>query len=193
MTETEELQPWDKRDNETPAAFQAFKAYRDMGPARSIAKVARALDKSRNTINPWSARNEWVDRAAAWDRYCDQQDQRRDEIERQEGRRAMHEDHARVGKRMWQLTAEALGVAANLPDSEARDIVKALPAAVQVKVLTVGLATEVRARHQMIGRGLDPRDAERIADELIEIALRFVPEDNQAAFLSEIESFMLGA
>ena len=45
----------------------------------------------------------------------------------------------------------------------------------------------------MTGRGLDPRDAERIADELIEVALRFVPEENQAAFLSEVESFMLGA
>jgi hypothetical protein len=191
--EPQEIREWDKRDNESPQAFAAFVAYRNLGPSRSVVKACKEVGKTRATLHPWSTQHDWVARAGAWDRYCDQQDQRRDEVERLEGRRLMHEDHAKAGKRMWRLAADALGVSADTSDEAAKEIVGKLPSSVHVKLLQVGMAAEVRARHNMVGRNLDPRDAERIADELIEVALRFVPEEQQAAFLSEIESFMLGA
>jgi hypothetical protein len=192
--EQPEPQPWDRRENETTKAFEAFAAYRNLGPARSVAGAAEEVGKSVSLLNKWCARHHWVARVAAWDRFCDQQDQRRDEVERTETRRVMHEEHARAGKRMWRLAAEALGVYGDgLTEDEAREKVAGLGEGTQIKLVTVGMAAEARARAHMTGRGLDPRDAERIADELIEVALRFVPEDNQAAFLSEVESFMLGA
>jgi hypothetical protein len=188
-----EQQPWDRRDDESPQAFEAFVVYRNLGPARSIANAASELRKSKSTLAPWCRQYDWVDRCSAWDRYSDQQQQRRDELERQEGRRLMHEDHAKAGKRMWKLAADALGVGQGATDEEAKEIIDKLPAAVQLKMVQVGMAAEVRARHNMIGRGLDPRDAERIADEIIELALRFVPEEQHGPFLSEVETFMLGA
>lgn len=63
--------PWERQDSETPAAFSAFAAYRDMGPARSITKVARQLDKSRTLIGRWSRSHAWVLRAQAFDREQD--------------------------------------------------------------------------------------------------------------------------
>ncbi|TQE30934.1 hypothetical protein Sipo8835_22930 [Streptomyces ipomoeae] len=63
--------PWERQDSESPAAFSAFAAYRDMGPARSITKVARQVDKSRTLIGRWSRAHAWVLRAQAFDREQD--------------------------------------------------------------------------------------------------------------------------
>ncbi|MGW0822569.1 hypothetical protein [Streptomyces sp. NPDC002845] len=63
--------PWERQDSETTAAFSAFAAYRDMGPARSITKVARQLGKSRTLIGRWSRAHAWVLRAQAFDREQD--------------------------------------------------------------------------------------------------------------------------
>lgn len=63
---------WEKLAGESAKAYQAFTRYRDMGPARSTAKVARELGKSKALMDRWSSRHEWVDRAAALDARDDQ-------------------------------------------------------------------------------------------------------------------------
>ncbi|MFE0640118.1 hypothetical protein [Streptomyces sp. NPDC058877] len=63
--------PWDRQTDESPVAFAGFAAYRDMGPARSITRVARELNKSRALIARWSSAHAWVLRAQAWDREQD--------------------------------------------------------------------------------------------------------------------------
>jgi hypothetical protein len=60
-------EPWERRPDESPPAYEAFRVYLDAGPARSGAKVANELQKSRSLINRWSARHGWPDRAAAWE------------------------------------------------------------------------------------------------------------------------------
>lgn len=61
------LRPWDRRPSETPQAFEAFALYRDMGQGRTIERVARILDKHHTNVAKWSARHDWVARAAAFD------------------------------------------------------------------------------------------------------------------------------
>jgi Phage terminase small subunit len=58
---------WERQDGETPEAFEAFALYRDMGPDRSLRRVAKELHKSLTIVRRWSADNRWRDRVAAWD------------------------------------------------------------------------------------------------------------------------------
>lgn len=58
---------WDRRKGESAKAFAAFRAYRDLGPDRSFSKLGRALGKTPQAFEPFSVRNEWVRRCAAWD------------------------------------------------------------------------------------------------------------------------------
>ena len=70
------MEPYERQPGETAKAFRAFTIYRDMGPGRSIRNVLKAVDKPdsyRPVLERWSSQNRWVDRAAAWDDYLDQQ------------------------------------------------------------------------------------------------------------------------
>lgn len=65
--------PWDRRDEESEEAFEAFVLYRDMGVKRSIRAVAQALGKSHQLMAVWSSPNDWPNRARAYDKWLDQQ------------------------------------------------------------------------------------------------------------------------
>lgn len=71
---------WERREEETEPAWEAFHAYRDQGPPRSLARLAGELGKSRQHMEQLSATHGWVRRVAAYDRYLDAQ--RRAERER---------------------------------------------------------------------------------------------------------------
>jgi hypothetical protein len=58
---------WERRPDETEAAFAAFGAYREAGPSRNLAAVARALHKHESLLRRWAARHRWRERAWAWD------------------------------------------------------------------------------------------------------------------------------
>ena len=60
-------EPWEQQPGEGPKPWSAFTLYRDMGPDRSITKVARQYGKSRSLIERWSAKWRWVGRCRAWD------------------------------------------------------------------------------------------------------------------------------
>jgi hypothetical protein len=59
--------PWEREAKESAKAFEAFSAYRDMGPVRSINNVAERLGKHSSLISGWSSKHSWVKRVRAWD------------------------------------------------------------------------------------------------------------------------------
>ena len=59
--------PWLIQKDEPARGFEAFTKYRDMGAARSHAKVARELGKATQLMNQWSRRWGWVSRVTSWD------------------------------------------------------------------------------------------------------------------------------
>lgn len=59
---------WERQENESNKAFQAFCVYRDLGTGRTLAKVAEKLRKSYDLIRRWSKNYFWQNRADAWDK-----------------------------------------------------------------------------------------------------------------------------
>lgn len=57
------------RSDETARAYQAFEAYRDLGPDRSLTKLSQAHGKSLATVTEWSTRHDWQARVRAYDEY----------------------------------------------------------------------------------------------------------------------------
>lgn len=64
------IEQWQRQEDETSPAFEAFVEYRDMH-ARSTRKVAEALDKELSQISGWSVRHRWVKRCQLWDNELD--------------------------------------------------------------------------------------------------------------------------
>lgn len=67
--------PWERQLNETDVAFAAFVTYRDYerttGESRSLAKVKQRLGKSKQLMERWSSRHNWLARVGAWDGHLD--------------------------------------------------------------------------------------------------------------------------
>jgi hypothetical protein len=64
----EELAPmWERQPEESGKAWSAFREYRDMGSCRSIRRVAAKLRVTRQALEPWSRKFNWVERAEAID------------------------------------------------------------------------------------------------------------------------------
>ena len=63
---------WLRRGNESAAAYSAFVVYREQTPPRSIRKAARALARGQRTLEEWSSKYKWVERAAAYTDHLDQ-------------------------------------------------------------------------------------------------------------------------
>jgi hypothetical protein len=85
-------EPWERQQDEPPKAFEAFVAYRDLGPQRSQVKVGKRLGVSSTLTERWAQRRSWTDRALAWD---DEQDRVGREATLAEVR-AMHRRHAEI-------------------------------------------------------------------------------------------------
>ena len=73
------VQPWDKRPWETDTAYNAFCEYlriekrgsrtKDGKPRRFLQDLARVIKKTVQTLNAWSIKYEWEERAASYDLY----------------------------------------------------------------------------------------------------------------------------
>lgn len=69
--------PWERLPDETPRAYECFKAYLDAGPSRQVKEVYR-LETGRTKAravagvwNGWISRYNWQERVRAYDAYCD--------------------------------------------------------------------------------------------------------------------------
>ncbi len=101
--------PWERlkaggKFIESQKAFEAFTAYRDMGPARSLVKVGQTLAKTRQNLNQWSSRFQWVERCAEYDEHMD----RIALLEQEDTRRAMARRHIEVATGMLEKAIQRL-------------------------------------------------------------------------------------
>lgn len=101
----DEIQPWEQQPGESTKAFEAFKAYRDMGTDRSTRKVAQKLSKSAALIHRWSSAYGWPERTRAYDRELDRQAHEAAVKEL----RSMTNRHIRIAMQLQSKAVEALG------------------------------------------------------------------------------------
>ena len=57
---------WERQSGETEKAYSAFKVYLEMED-RSLQKVTESLQKNATLIRRWASKNDWKNRAAAYD------------------------------------------------------------------------------------------------------------------------------
>lgn len=69
-------EPWEQQPGETDTQYGQFTVYRDLGPGRTIAKVARELDRDPAHLRRVSSVRLWRQRATAFDRHREQVRQR---------------------------------------------------------------------------------------------------------------------
>lgn len=178
---------WARQDGESDRAFEAFAAYRDLGPARSAVAVAKTLGKSKALIERWSSAWGWVERASAWDDEADRLIRERDLAERQEARRLMLAQHARVGQTLVRLGEEALAsYDLTNPDTAdaARAKLDALKPTEAARLMEIGVKIERHARGE---GGAGMREALAWTAAFVDLALGYLPSDAVDAFLADVD------
>lgn len=68
---------WERMERESAKAFAAFCQFRDLGPDRTLRKVAEMLGKSEQLMQRWSKKFNWHNRALDFDEHSDGELQRK--------------------------------------------------------------------------------------------------------------------
>lgn len=191
--------PWERQKGETIRAFSHFALYRDLGPQRTVSKVATATRLSEHTLKEQSAKYRWVERADAyWDWW------ERQERERREGERArLNRQHLQIGAalttpalvklqgRQAAMSAGGEPVEAieplNPASLDAQDVARLVKTGIEIQRLAAGLNTSQVGTNQVSGTELV-----QTCRDLIEIASLHVPEERLSRFMAEVEAYFEG-
>lgn len=134
---------WDRRSGESTKAYRAFCAYRNLGTDRSL---DRALDVVLadghkgvlSTFKRWSAKNDWVDRAAAWDVEVDRKARRQLEKDRV----AAQKRHMEAGRALFNQGV--LGLDKKEPvELTPKDVVTFIVEGIRIERQALGEPSEV--------------------------------------------------
>src|ERR1700682_1446126 len=131
-------EPWERQPGERMRPFRAFQCFRDLGPQRTILKVADALyprkdgtawkkHGSHGRLAVWSQKWSWIKRAQAWD-------SRKDRELREADLKAVAEMYARHTKAWMEIQDTALQQwrdKAKDPDLTARGAINVLIKAIE--------------------------------------------------------------
>jgi hypothetical protein len=158
--------PWDRRKDESPEAFEAFVMYRDMGSGRSTAKVGKRLKKNKSLMDRWSSKHDWVDRTAAWEEHLDRRVQKEAGQEHVE----MNRRHRQIAKLLQSRVIEAVQ---NLDEKaiakmKPGDLARWFDVAVKVERLSAGKG-DLSLLDELDLSKLDDKELERY-EEIIEKA-----------------------
>ena len=125
--------PWERVSGESPEAWKAFQAFRDLGQDRTIRAAAEQIGRGKSTLDKYSMDFAWMDRAAAWDREQDRQVQKAQLA----AIRQMRKRHADLAMAALGKTARAL---ARISEDEfkAADIARLMEVASRLERLARG-------------------------------------------------------
>ena len=187
--------PWDRQPKETAKAFGQFVIYRDLGPTRSLAKVATIVGGTRaskpysvlKSVEELSQRHHWVARVEAYEIAMD-----RHRVEaRQAAITEMEEKHLAMASGLsYAVLARQHGAGEKGAEDRVEpldpsaignwsELARVAETAVKIERLTRGLATD-------LSRGLTHvpgAQVEKLVRDLVEASLRFVPEEQRGAWL----------
>ncbi len=160
--------PWIRKRKETAKSYAAFTLYRDLGPNRSLTRLARAMDAKpsyRTWLGLWCRTHDWVARAELWDDHKDEQRRKAGLNEaRAAGRRYAEAADLLAKKALEQIEQEG--------DHEPKDLAhlaRVLEGASRVGSLARGQPTSRTVNESKIRLKTDARPFEDLTDaELLE-------------------------
>lgn len=129
--------PWERQKGESEKAYEAFAAYRDMGPERSITKVSQSLNKTRALIGRWSSQWYWTERARAYDNELEKEAR----AKAVKDRKAMTDRHIGIAMQLQKKALEALG-SLSVEDMSPKDIKEYIKMATDLERLNRTLEEE---------------------------------------------------
>jgi hypothetical protein len=131
---------WEQSPDETAKAYVAFCVYRDLGPTRSLAKAAQAMNHPpgyKHTLGEWSTKYKWQSRCFDYDRCM----QKVAQLEKEEAIRQMTHRHARDSVKIQQMAMEALETTP-LEAAPPRDLIRLWERGVRAERTSRGLPAE---------------------------------------------------
>ncbi|WP_194522383.1 hypothetical protein [Cellulosimicrobium sp. JZ28] len=146
---------------ESAKAHEAFRLYCAQGAARSTARVAQELGKTKTLVDRWSSRWQWVARAAEHDAAL----HREEDAAMRERARTMGRRHADAAAALMVRALRALQ-AVTPQEIAPRDAVRMFDVATRVERDALGIAGAPQLLELAIGPvdGLDPEaNRERMA------------------------------
>lgn len=129
--------PWERQKGESEKAYEAFAAYRDMGPERSITKVSQSLNKTRTLIGRWSSQWNWTERVRAYDNELEKEAR----AKAVKDRKAMTDRHIGIAMQLQKKALEALG-SLSVEDMSPKDIKEYIKMATDLERLNRTLEEE---------------------------------------------------
>lgn len=148
--------PWERQKGESEKAYEAFAAYRDMGPERSITKVSQSLNKTRALIGRWSSQWNWTERARAYDNELEKEAR----AKAVKDRKAMTDRHIGIAMQLQKKALEALG-SLSVEDMSPKDIKEYIKMATDLERLN-------RTLEEESGKGGDNAPTQ-LADTIISV------------------------
>jgi len=164
-------QPWERQPHESSKSYEAFCAYRDAGPQRSLRKLIldnRTTSKLRQLAN-WSSRHGWVERAQSYDDFTE----RLARFENERERSAMLKRHAAIAIRAQSAAVTTLERTINELNEDparkltVRDAALLMDVGVKVERLSRGEPSQITELGTAPGRPIriTPEEAARKAME----------------------------
>lgn len=161
-------EPWERLEEESAKAYEAFVVYRGLGLTRTCAKVAAAVGKSTTLMRRWSSEYSWSVRAAAWDREQD----REHLLEQRTARREAEKRNARLANVAFSAAAARLVQLANDPAQiKAGDVARLVEAAMKLEQYALGVPTE-RVKVEATVDGTVDVALEGLTDEELRLRMR---------------------
>lgn len=190
--------PWERQPKEPVSTFSAFALYRDLGPQRSLSKVAASMKRNLSALKEASVKWQWVERADAYSDYVDA----RMREERENERARLERTDAGIAAALKGIVLRRVNGSPAAVDQagnpvepveridpntlDAGDLARLSDVAVRIGRISAGLPTDfVRG-----ALNVTAHDASRVAGDIIEIAQKFIPEDRQPRFFSELQAYI---
>lgn len=144
--------PFEQQPGETNKAYEAFRAYLELGPRRLLADAGAKLGKSRRMMASWSDQWKWARRVAAYNAHLGQVE--REAAEGLTLAKAVDwaKRHEEVRQQAWKEAEDLIALAREfkarwrdserLPDFGA--LVRALDLAFKLKQFAAGMPSEIK-------------------------------------------------
>lgn len=197
-----ERDPWEKRPRESFKAFNAFALFRDLGPTRTLRKVADDLAggvRNRETVysqvRDWSSKHDWLERAELYDVMVDH----RMIATRMTALQDAERRQANIGQVFQGLALrrvrgegaegeEGFIPALNLAALSPGDVARFAEVGVRVERMALGQATDLIGKATNIA----PAEFERLMGKVVGWALSNIPEERHDIFLAGLRDIAGG-